>query len=100
MPSITWRIFGTRSATPKVAAGPARLMRVGIVGNGHVRGLACGDDGKSFKWIAFRSAETPLGEALLASPGDKRWWLAGSIKRDEWNGGNAAEMHLDDAAPA
>ncbi len=92
--------YGAGWPSPKLAAGPARLMRVGIVGNGHVRGIACGDDGKSFKWIAFRSAETPLGEALLASPADRRWWLAGSIKRDEWNGGNAAEMHLDDAAPA
>ena len=31
---------------------------------------------------------------------DQRWWLAGTIKRDEWNGGNAAEMHLEDAALA
>ena len=92
--------YGAGWPSPKLAAGPARLMRVGIVGTGHVRGLACGDDGKSFKWIAFRAAETPLGEALLASAADRRWWLAGSIKRDEWNGGNAAEMHLDDAAPA
>ena len=92
--------YGAGWPSPKLAAGPARLMRVGIVGNGHVRGLACGDDGKSFKWIAFRSAETPLGAALLASPGDQRWWLAGSIRRDEYNGGNAAEMHLEDAAPA
>jgi single-stranded-DNA-specific exonuclease len=92
--------YGAGWPSPKIAAGPARLMRVGIVGNGHVRGLACGDDGKTFKWIAFRSAETPLGESLLASAPDQRWWLAGSIKRDEWNGGNAAEMHLEDAAPA
>jgi single-stranded-DNA-specific exonuclease len=83
-----------------VAAGPARLLRTGIVGDGHVRGLACGDDGKSFKWIAFRSAATELGQALLSSSGDRRWWLAGTIKRDEWNGGNAAEMHLEDAAIA
>ena len=92
--------YGAGWPSPKIAAGPARLIRVGIVGNGHVRGLACGADGKSFKWIAFRSAETALGEALLASPADKSWWLAGSIKRDEWNGGHAAEMHLEDAAPA
>ena len=91
--------YGAGWPSPKIAVGPARLMRVGIVGNGHVRGIACGDDGKSFKWIAFRSAETPLGEAMLASPGDQRWWLAGSIRRDEYNGGNAAEMHLEDAAP-
>ena len=92
--------YGAGWPSPKLAAGPARLMRVGIVGNGHVRGIACGADGKSFKWIAFRSAETPLGQALLASRADQSWWLAGSIKRDEWSGGNAAEMHLEDAAPA
>ena len=92
--------YGAGWPSPRVAAGPARLLRAGIVGDGHVRGLACGDDGKSFKWIAFRSAATELGQALLSSPGDKRWWLAGTIKRDEWNGGNAAEMHVEDAALA
>jgi len=92
--------YGAGWPAPRVAAGPALLMRPGIVGNGHVRAIACGDDGKSFKLIAFRAAETELGQALLSSPADKRWWLAGTIKRDEWNGGNAAEMHLEDAAPA
>jgi single-stranded-DNA-specific exonuclease len=92
--------YGAGWPAPRVAAGPARLMRAGVVGNGHVRAIAVGDDGKSFKLIAFRAAETELGQALLSSPSDKRWWLAGTIKRDEWNGGNAAEMHLEDAAPA
>ena len=92
--------YGAGWPAPRVAAGPARLMRPGIVGNGHVRAIACGDDGRSFKLIAFRAADTQLGQALLSSPADKRWWLAGTIKRDEWNGGNAAEMHLEDAAPA
>ncbi len=92
--------YGAGWPSPRVAAGPVRLIKVGIVGENHVRGLACGDDGKSFKWIAFRSAATELGQALLSSPADKRWWLAGTIKRDEWNGGNAAEMHLEDAALA
>ncbi|MGE5563056.1 MAG: single-stranded-DNA-specific exonuclease RecJ [Bacillota bacterium] len=92
--------YGAGWPSPRVAAGPARLLKTGIVGDGHVRGLACGDDGKSFKWIAFRSAGSDLGQALLSSPADARWWLAGSIKRDEWNGGNAAEMHVDDAALA
>ncbi|MDP9423755.1 MAG: single-stranded-DNA-specific exonuclease RecJ [Pseudomonadota bacterium] len=92
--------YGAGWPAPRVAAGPARLMRPGVVGNGHVRAIACGDDGKSFKLIAFRAADTELGQALLSSPADKRWWLAGTIKRDEWNGGNAAEMHLEDAAPA
>lgn len=92
--------YGAGWPSPRVATGPVRLLRTGIVGDGHVRGIACGDDGKSFKWIAFRSAGSELGQALLSSPGDARWWLAGSIRRDEWNGGNAAEMHLEDAAHA
>jgi single-stranded-DNA-specific exonuclease len=92
--------YGAGWPSPRVAAGPVRLLKTGIVGDDHVRGLGCGDDGKTFKWIAFRSAAGPLGQALLSSPGDQRWWLAGTIKRDEWNGGNAAEMHLDDAALA
>jgi single-stranded-DNA-specific exonuclease len=92
--------YGAGWPSPRIAAGPVRLLRAGVVGDGHVRGLGCGDDGRSFKWIAFRSAATPLGQALLASRGDTRWWLAGTIKRDEWNGGSAAEMHLEDAALA
>ena len=92
--------YGAGWPAPRCAAGPARLIRTAIVGNGHVRGIASGDDGKSFKWIAFRAADTPLGQALLSSAPDTRWWLAGTIKRDEWTGGNAAEMHVEDAAPA
>ena len=92
--------YGAGWPQPRVATGPVRLIKTSIVGDGHVRGIAAGDDGKSFKWIAFRSAATPLGQALLESAVDTRWWLAGTIKRDEWNGGNAAEMHLEDAALA
>jgi single-stranded-DNA-specific exonuclease len=92
--------YGAGWPSPHVAAGPVRLVKTGIVGDGHVRGFASGDDGKSFKWIAFRSADTALGQALLESPAEQRWWLAGTIKRDDWNGGNAAEMHLEDAALA
>ncbi|WP_037497964.1 single-stranded-DNA-specific exonuclease RecJ [Sphingomonas jaspsi] len=92
--------YGAGWPAPRVAAGPARLIRPSIVGNGHVRAIASGADGRSFKLIAFRAADTPLGQAILSASPDSRWWLAGSIKRDAWNGGNAAEMHLEDAAPA
>ncbi|HEX5239025.1 MAG TPA: single-stranded-DNA-specific exonuclease RecJ [Sphingomicrobium sp.] len=92
--------YGAGWPSPHVAAGPVRLLKTSVVGKGHVRGIACGDDGKSFKWIAFRSSETPLGIALFGSSPDQRWWLAGSIRRDEYNGGNAAEMHVEDAAVA
>jgi single-stranded-DNA-specific exonuclease len=35
---------------------------------------------------------------LLACPPHRRLWLAGRVKRDEWNGRAAAELHLEDAA--
>ncbi|GAA4000773.1 single-stranded-DNA-specific exonuclease RecJ [Sphingomonas humi] len=90
--------YGVGWPQPRVAAGEARLMRVGVVGNGHVRGIACGADGASFKWIAFRAADSELGQALLAMPGERKLWLAGTVHRDSWTGGNAAELHLEDAA--
>jgi single-stranded-DNA-specific exonuclease len=92
--------YGAGWPSPRVAAGPVRLINTGIVGNGHVRGIASGDDGARFKWIAFRAADKPLGAALLADNGQARWWLAGAIRRDDYAGGDKAEMHLDDAALA
>lgn len=92
--------YGVGWPQPRIAAGEARLIKVGTVGNGHVRGLACGADGASFKWIAFRAAETELGQALLSMPSDRKLWLAGTVHRDTWNGGDRAELHLEDAALA
>lgn len=92
--------YGVGWPQPRIAAGEARLIKVGVVGNGHVRGVACGSDGASFKWIAFRAADGPLGAALLAMPSERKLWLAGTVHRDTWNGGDRAELHLEDAALA
>jgi len=64
---------------------------------GHVRLIVAGDDGARFKAIAFRSAETELGQALLHARG-RKLWLAGRAKRDDWGSRPAAELHLEDAA--
>jgi single-stranded-DNA-specific exonuclease len=63
-----------------------------------LRVIAAGDDGRRIKAIAFRMADSPLGEAMLAAPPHRRLWLAGRMKRDEWNGRATAELHLEDAA--
>ena len=92
--------YGAGWPSPRVAAGPVRLLKTGIVGDGHVRGIAAATTARASSGSPSEAPRPPLGQALLASPADARWWLAGTIKRDEWNGGNAAEMHLDDAALA
>lgn len=90
--------YGTGWPSPRVAIGPVRAVKVDVVGNGHVRAIVAGDDGRSLKAMAFRAADTPLGEALLAAGPGRKLWLAGRAKLDEWSGRGTAELHLDDAA--
>ena len=90
--------YGMGWPAPRIATGPVRVIRADVVGNGHVRTVVAGDDGRSLKAMAFRHAETPLGRALLGAGPDRRLWLAGRAKVDDWNGRTSAELHVEDAA--
>ena len=90
--------YGHGWPQPRIATGPVRLVKSDIVGTGHVRLVAGGEDGRTFKAIAFRAADSDMGQTLLNSGGSRRFWLAGRVKKDEWSGRGAAELHLDDAA--
>ncbi|MES2097139.1 MAG: single-stranded-DNA-specific exonuclease RecJ [Pseudomonadota bacterium] len=90
--------YGMGWPAPRVVAGPFRAIKVDVVGNGHVRAIVAGDDGRSIKAMAFRSADTALGQALLQAPSHRKLWLAGRPKVDDWGSRPAAELHLDDAA--
>lgn len=90
--------YGVGWPGPRVAVGPVRLVKCDIVGTDHVRLIASGDDGKSFKGIAFRAAESDMGQALLHASRGRRLWLAGRVKIDDWGSRPQAELHLEDAA--
>ncbi len=90
--------FGMGWPGPKVAIGPVRLIKADIVGTDHVRLIAAGEDGARFKAIAFRAAETEMGQILLHGTRDKRLWLAGRAKIDDWGKQLQAELHVEDAA--
>ena len=90
--------YGVGWPAPRVVAGPVKVVKADVVGTNHLRLIVAGDDGRRIKAIAFRMAETPLGEALLAAPTHRKLWLAGRVKRDEWGDRVAAELHLEDAA--
>jgi len=90
--------YGAGWPAPRVVAGPVRVIKADVVGNGHVRTVVAGDDGRSLKAMAFRSAETALGQALLGAGTHRRLWLAGRARIDDWASRPAAELHLDDAA--
>ena len=90
--------YGVGWPGPRIAVGPVRLVKCDIVGTDHVRLIAAGDDGKSFKGIAFRAAESEMGQALLHASKGRKLWLAGRVKIDDWGSRPQAELHLEDAA--
>jgi len=90
--------FGVGWPGPRVAVGPVRLVKADLVGNDHVRLIVRGDDGASFKAMAFRAAQTDMGQALLHAAGARKLWLAGRARIDDWGSRRAAELHIDDAA--
>ena len=90
--------FGMGWPAPKIAVGPLRMVKADVVGNAHVRLIVRGNDGASFKAIAFRAAETDLGQALLHGARDRKFWLVGRAKLDDWGSRPAAELHVEDAA--
>jgi single-stranded-DNA-specific exonuclease len=90
--------FGMGWPAPRIAVGPLRMVKADVVGNDHVRLIVRGNDGASFKAIAFRAAESDLGQALLDGARDRKFWLVGRAKLDDWGSRPAAELHIEDAA--
>ncbi|HZV58105.1 MAG TPA: single-stranded-DNA-specific exonuclease RecJ [Sphingobium sp.] len=92
--------FGNGWPAPRVALGPVRIVKADIVGTDHVRAIVSGQDGRSLKAMAFRQAESPLGQTLLHGDRSRRWWLAGRARIDDWGPRPAAELHVEDMAEA
>lgn len=90
--------FGVGWPGPRIAVGPVRLVKADVVGTDHLRLIAAGDDGASFKAIAFRAANSTLGQTMLHGARGRKLWLAGRAKIDDWGARPAAELHLEDAA--
>jgi single-stranded-DNA-specific exonuclease len=90
--------YGVGWPGPRVAVGPVRLVKCDLVGNDHVRAIVAGADGRSFKAMAFRAAQTELGQTLLHGGKGRQFWLAGRARLDDWGSRPAAELHIEDAA--
>ena len=90
--------YGVGWPAPRVAVGPVRIIKADIVGKDHLRLIAGGNDGRSFKAMAFRAASSALGQTLLHRHQGRRFHLAGRVRLDDWGSRPAAELHLEDAA--
>lgn len=90
--------YGMGWPGPRIVTGPVRIIKCDIVGKDHVRVIVGGDDGVSFKAMAFRQGETILGQMLLHGERGQKYWLAGRAKVDDWGPTPKAELHIDDIA--
>jgi single-stranded-DNA-specific exonuclease len=90
--------YGAGWPAPRVAAGPVSIVKADVVGQGHLRLIVAGGDGRRLKAIAFRMADSALGQAMLSAPPHRKLWIAGRVKRDDWGDRPSAELHLEDAA--
>lgn len=92
--------YGMGWPGPRIVTGPLRVVKCDVVGKDHVRAIVAGDDGASFKAMAFRQGETVLGQQLLHGGGSRKYWLAGRARIDDWGNTPKAELHIDDIALA
>lgn len=91
--------FGSGNPAP-VFAFPAHRIKFAemVGGSGHVRFQLTSDDGARLKAIAFRAADTPLGQALLSAGNDGRLHVAGTLSLDHYQGRAEVQLRVIDAA--
>jgi single-stranded-DNA-specific exonuclease len=89
--------FGSGNQEPRFALTDVRVIKADLVGTSHVRCILSDSSGARLKAIAFRAAESPLGQALLQSRG-MPVSLAGKVKIDRWSGEVRVQFQIDDAA--
>lgn len=82
-------------AMPAHFIGPAK-----IVGSGHVRASISSGQGVRINAIAFRSADSPIGQTMLKNR-EGTFHLAGTFSLDHWGGRPSVQFRiLDIARPA
>jgi len=91
--------FGAGNPEPRFALMHARISKAERIGEDHVRLFLTGTGGGRIKAMSFRSADQPLGKALLEAQG-RSVHIVGKLRLDEWMGAERVEFLVDDAAPA
>lgn len=88
--------YGPGNPEPLFAIPDARIERPIAMRGGHVRVTLVDSSGQRLKAVAWRCAETEMGQRLLAGGGGLH--LAGKLKPDDWQGREGVELEIEDAA--
>jgi len=87
--------FGSGNFEPRFALLNCRVLHADIVGADHVRVVLGNEAGQRIRGIAFRAADTPLGQAIL---GRMNMNICGKLSLNTWNGRSDVEIQIEDGA--
>ena len=94
--------YGQGNREPKFALTDVQIYDAKVIGSDQTH-ISCRisekEGGRSMKAIAFRAANTPLGDAILQSARDNQYLhLAGKLDVNEWQGRTSPQLIIEDGA--
>jgi single-stranded-DNA-specific exonuclease len=89
--------YGQGHSEPRFAIANIKVNYAQLVGADHVRFTLEDRDLQRISGIAFRCADSAMGQALLAADG-REWHAAGRLKINEWKGRKSVQFQLEDLA--
>ena len=89
--------FGARNPSPVFAFPAHRIVYADIAGTDHVRLTIAAGDGSRLKAIAFRVADSELGELLLTERSHPLHF-AGRLNINDWGGRRTPQLLVSDVA--
>ena len=87
--------FGASNPEPKIVIKNVRILRPAVIGNGHIKCLLADEYTDSLKAIAFKVADTQLGQVMLNSA-NERFDIAGVLRKDTWQGRSSLQFIIED----
>ena len=87
--------YGEGNPEPKFIVQDVALSYVNLLKNGHISCIFTDLSGQRLNAIAFKVADTELGQALLKGLGE-RFHILGTLKKDTWKGQTKVQFQLSD----
>ncbi|MBR6411872.1 MAG: single-stranded-DNA-specific exonuclease RecJ [Alphaproteobacteria bacterium] len=91
--------FGEANPEPRFMIQNVRISYAKLLKNGHISCSLTGRGGGYLSAIAFRSADTELGNQLLKAQ-DTLFNVVGVLRHDNWRGQNKVQVQIQDMAKA
>ena len=91
--------YGEGNSEPTFVIQNITLGHVNLLKNGHISCTLTNMSGQRIKAIAFKVADTQLGQAFLKGVG-QRFHILGTLKKDVWNGQQKVQVQILDAMSA